>query len=185
MCPVTKRREKRKAKPLDPPLLRALAFAYVARFATSRARLAGYLGRKLAERGWAGEASPNVAALVAEMADKAYLDDAAYAAMKAGSLTRRGYGARRVTQMYFADGIAEDDRADAAEIVDDGRIEAAIALARRRRFGPFGERVVDDDTRRRQLAAMLRAGHGFAIADRLLRLGPEWRDRALAERLAE
>ncbi len=185
MCPVTKRREKRKPKPLDPQALRELAFSYVARFATSRARLSAYLGRKLAERGWTGEGGPDVAALVGEMADKDYLDDAAYAAMKAGSLTRRGYGARRVAQMYYADGIAEDDRGDAEDIVDEGRIEAAIALARRRRFGPFGDRPPDDDTRRRQLAAMVRAGHGFALADRLLKLGPEWRDKALTERLAE
>ena len=48
-------REIRAPKPLDAPRLEELALAYVARFATSAAKLETYLRRKLRERGWEGE----------------------------------------------------------------------------------------------------------------------------------
>ena len=40
---------------------------------------------------------------------------------------------------------------------------AAVTLAARRRLGPWGA-AVDRDVRQKQLAAMLRAGHGFEAA---------------------
>ena len=40
---------------------------------------------------------------------------------------------------------------------------AAVALAARRRLGPWGA-PVERETRQKQLAAMLRAGHGFEAA---------------------
>ena len=42
------------APPLDEAGLNELALAYVARYATSRAKLLAYLARKLRERGWGG-----------------------------------------------------------------------------------------------------------------------------------
>ncbi|HYZ48955.1 MAG TPA: RecX family transcriptional regulator, partial [Sphingomonas sp.] len=45
----------RGAAPLDAPALERFALRYVERYATTRARLADYLSRKLRERGWAGE----------------------------------------------------------------------------------------------------------------------------------
>ena len=48
------------------------------------------------------------------------------------------------------------------------RRSAVVALARRRRFGPFGELANDPARRDKQLAAMLRAGHGFADARHVL-----------------
>ncbi len=83
-------------KPLDAARLDELALAYAARFAVSAARLAGYLGRKLRERGWAGEGEPPVAAIVARFVAAGYVDDAAYARAKTGSMLRRGLGMRRV-----------------------------------------------------------------------------------------
>ena len=97
-------------RPLDASRLEELALAYVARFATSAAKLEGYLARKLRERGWEGEAQPPVAALVARFVAAGYVDDAAYARAKSGSLLRRGYGARRVDQALHAAGIGEAER---------------------------------------------------------------------------
>lgn len=190
LCCVTKRREKSPPKPLDSASLRELAFSYVARFATSRARLGAYLTRKLRERGWKDAAAADPAALVEYMADNGYIDDAGYAAMKAGSLLRRGYGKRRVANMYYADGIGEDDRREADELCVSERIGAIIALARRRRFGPFAEpmpedSLPDDKARERQLATLIRAGHDFVLAKKLLDLDRETDEDVVAARLAE
>lgn len=140
-----------------------MALAYIARFATSAARFERYLARKLRERGWDGEGDPPVAQLAERYVALGYIDDAAYARMKAGSLLRRGYGGRRVRQALGEAGIAEDLR-DAALPDELAARQAALAYARRRRFGPFGGVVPERDRREKQLAALLRAGHGFDAA---------------------
>lgn len=161
------RREKRVPKPLDHARLEELALAYVARFATSSRKLEDYLKRKLRERGWEGEDQPPVAATVARYVDLGYIDDAAYAKAKSGGLLRRGYGPRRVSQALGAAGIAEDIREDLKAGEGAQRI-AALALARKRRFGPFAAEPVERDKREKQIAAMLRAGHGFDIVRQVM-----------------
>ncbi len=152
------KRARRQPKPLNSERLQELALTYVARFATSAARLEHYLGRKLRERGWDGEGEPDAAALVARYVELGYVDDAAYARAKSGSLLRRGYGPRRVRQALGQAGIGEEMREEvqAGEGVER---RAALALARKRRFGPFGDAKPDRQQREKQLAAMLRAGH--------------------------
>lgn len=149
---------KRTPKPLDSLRLEELALAYVARFATSRAKLEDYLRRKLRERGWAGEGEPPVTAIAEKMERAGYVDDAVYARAKSGSLLRRGYGARRVSQALGAAGIAEGLRGQLAP-GEGAQRRAALALARKRRFGPFCQSALDRPQRERQMAAMLRAGH--------------------------
>lgn len=160
--PDDRSRRPRKPRPLDPARLEELALAYVARFATSEAKLEAYLVRKIRERGWDGERSADPSAIARRFVDLGYLDDEAYARTKSGGLLRRGYGPRRVAQALNADGIAaelrEEIRADKGE-----ERRAAIALAARRRLGPWGP-PSDRDLRQKQLAAMLRAGHGFDAA---------------------
>jgi regulatory protein len=157
---------RRLPKPLDPALLEALALAYVARFATSRAKLEAYLRRKLRERGWGGTQEPAVSELAARFAAAGYLDDAAYARAKGGSLLRRGYGMRRVDQALDAAGIAAEDRAELNAGPGEQR-RAALVMARKRRFGPFGD-AADPARREKQLAAMLRAGHSLDSARALI-----------------
>lgn len=158
----TSPRQKRPPRPLDAARLDELALAYVARFAASAAKLESYLKRKLRERGWDGEGDPPTADIVARFVGAGYVDDAAYARMKAGSLRRRGYGERRVAQALDAAGIGGDLREEVRGGEGEQR-RAAMTLARRRRFGPWGA-AADPQTREKQLAAMLRAGHRMDIA---------------------
>lgn len=158
---------KRPPPPLDAAKLTELALAYVARFATSRAKLEAYLRRKLRERGWAGEGEPSAAEVAARCVSAGYVDDAAFARAKAGSLLRRGYGMRRVGQALDAAGIEPASRAE-IEASEATERAAALTLARRRKFGPFGEGPLDRGTREKQLAAMLRAGHSMDRARALI-----------------
>jgi len=84
--------------PLDRARLDELALAYVGRFATTRAKLAGYLTRKIRERGWGGAIPADVEKVIERLSALGYVDDAAYALSKSRALTGRGYGARRVRQ---------------------------------------------------------------------------------------
>lgn len=158
---------RREPEPLDSARLDELALTYVARFATSRARLEAYLLRKLRERGWKGEGEPPVAQLADRFVAAGYIDDAAFARAKSGSLLRRGYGQRRVTQALGAAGIGEDVRAE-VRAGDGAHRRAALALARKRGFGPFGRAPLDRPAREKQIAAMLRAGHPLDSARELV-----------------
>ena len=155
---ASRNRVRRAPLPLDRARLEELALAYVARFATSAAKLERYLARKLRERGWDGETAPDLSALVSRYAELGYVDDAAYARAKGGRLLRRGYGPRRVRQALAEAGIDEEVR-EQARSGEGAERRAALALARKRRFGPFGAAPPDRPQREKQLAAMLRAGH--------------------------
>lgn len=161
------------SKPLNNADLRQFALTYVSRYATSRHKLAAYLKRKIRERGWEEEKEPPVEALVAELSEKRFVDDRAYAEMKAGSLSRRGYGPRRVRQALDAAGIGEGDAADALRGAETESVAAALAYAKRRRLGPFSAHPDNPDHLRKALAAMLRAGHAYLTARRILDLSPE------------
>ncbi len=176
---------RRPRRPLDPARLEELALAYVARFATTAGKLRTYLQRKLRERGWAGEdlaeededapPPPDIEALIERFVAHGYVDGAGFARMRSADLLRRGYGARRVSQQLMQAGIAEELREDVAPGEAERRA-AALALARKRRFGPFGlrEALAGEEAhkvREKQLAAMVRAGHDFDHARRVLDAG--------------
>lgn len=153
-------------RPLDVDALRNLALRYVARYATSEAKLRHYLTRKLFERGWAGEAAAPIDSIIARLAELGYVDDRIFAEARGRSLTNRGFGPRRVAADLTAAGIAGDTAADVAASGD--AFAAALAFARRRRLGPFDAAPADAERRRKAFAAMMRAGHGVVETRRVL-----------------
>lgn len=166
------RGERRTPPPLDAASLERLALRYVERFATSRAKLSRYLVRKVRERGWVGDGEPPVDAIVARLSELNYVDDRAFATARAQSLTRRGLGVRRVTADLRAAGIGEEDCADAHALAQTSAWTAALRYAERRRIGPFAAVAPDRPAREKALAAMLRAGHAFGLAQRLVDAKP-------------
>ncbi|MCW5646324.1 MAG: RecX family transcriptional regulator [Sphingopyxis sp.] len=165
----------RSKRPLGAARLDELALSYVARFATSRAKLTRYLSRKIRESEWTDEVDAVAAceAVADRMERLQFLDDRQYAVMRAGAMTRRGLGVRRVKTQLYVDGIAEGDRGEAIETAEAAALASAVDFARRRRFGPFGAAALDDPKlRERQIAAFLRAGHSLAVARRLLAIAP-------------
>ena len=158
--------------PLTRENLQEIALNYVGRFATSRAKLISYLQRKVRERGWDGEREPPFDELADRLITLGYVDDRAFALSKARSLTARGYGQRRVRQALATSGISEDDGADALEFADEVAVAAALKFAKRRSIGPFATEVPDPSKRERVLAAMVRAGHRFALARAIIELKP-------------
>ncbi len=168
-----KYKQRKPPRPLDPGRLQELAVAYVGRFATTRAKLATYLRRKIQEKGWDGASPPDIEALVERLAGLGYVDDAAFALSKARSLGARGYGERRVDMALRQAGVGERDGAPAKEEASGGALAAAVRYAQRRRLGPFALQLPDPKGRDRALAGMIRAGHGFDLARRLVELAPD------------
>lgn len=175
-----RRREPRK---VTPQYLENAALHYLERFATSAANLRRVLMRKVVLSARAHGTDPDegaawVDALVARYHESGLLDDGAYAAMKARSINRQGGSTRAIRAKLAVKGVAAET-VDAAvetlrEDVGDPDLAAAVALARRRGFGPFRRpslsagRLTPEERRTRELAAMARAGFSFGLAARVV-----------------
>ncbi|WP_112383428.1 RecX family transcriptional regulator [Sphingomonas carotinifaciens] len=163
--------ERRPPKPLDNAALERLALRYVERFATTRGKLIAYLRRKVRERGWAGEPG-DAAALADRMVDLGYVNDRVFAEARVGALGRRGLGARRVAGALREAHVGEADSEALAPVIEGQAMAAALTFARRKRIGPYGRGEADRDVQQKQLAAMLRAGHDFALSRRIVACAP-------------
>ena len=160
-------------KPLNPAKLRDLALHYAGRYATSRAKLATYLTRKIRERGWVdGAKAPDIDAMIEDFDRLGYVDDVAYAASRARALTSRGLGARRVNEDLRAKGISETDSGEAREESQNARWQSAERFAQRKRIGPFATEQATPEMQHKQFQAFLRAGHSFDIAKAFVRAAP-------------
>ncbi|HJQ17688.1 MAG TPA: RecX family transcriptional regulator [Allosphingosinicella sp.] len=176
MKPQRKRQSKGRAsaKPraLDAEALERLALFYVGRYATTRARLRDYLKRKIGERGWTGDESPDPDPLVERLARLGYVDDAAFASARAASLARRGYGERRLTQALAAAGVRGEEAEAAREQARGDALESALRFAQRRQLGPFAPATLDRARREKAFAAMIRAGHPLDVIRKVLDSAP-------------
>ena len=161
-------RYKRAVPPLDRERLERLAVGYAGRYAVTRAKLRAYLVRKLRERGWDEDGEAPVEQIVETCARLGYVNDAAFAAARAESLSRRGYGERRVDTALRVAGIEEEDGAAAREHARAEAWSSALRFAERRRIGPFSEHYGERPEREKALAAMLRAGHPLGLARKIV-----------------
>jgi regulatory protein len=170
---MTRRTLRRARPPLDAKGLEELALRYVGRYATSRAKLIAYLARKVRERGWGEAQEPGLEALAERICELGYVDDSAYALAKSQSLASRGYGKRRLDDRLRHAGIAEADGAAARAHADAQAVDSALRYARRRRIGPFATATGNPKQREKALAAMIRAGHSFALAQIIVEWPPD------------
>lgn len=164
---------RRSGRPLDAKRLEELALRYVGRYATTRAKLLQYMGRKLRERGWEGDHPPDAEALATRFADLGYVDDRAFALAKEAAHRARGLGPRRLSASLRAAGVGEEDGADALAVAGSRCFESALRFAQRRRLGPFAPaRPASSHERGKAVAALVRGGHGYDISRAIVDLMP-------------
>lgn len=117
------------------------------------------------------EGLARVDALIERFVSVGYVDDESFARARSGALLRRGFGSRRISETLGAAGIEQDLRERVMPGVAAQR-RAALAMVRKRRFGPFAEDALpsmsDPHRRQKQMAAMLRAGHAMDAVRALL-----------------
>ena len=157
---------------VTPAYLERAALAYLERFASSAQNLARVLKRKVERRCRlrAEDPAPFIALIedvVARAVRGGLVDDRRYAEGRVASLRRRGGSARGIGAKLAAKGVARETVAAVLVGGEDDELAAAHALARRRRLGPYrtGDRAA---FREKDLAALARAGFGFAIARRIV-----------------
>jgi len=149
------------------------AIYYLQRFASSSVNLRRVLLRKIQRSAahWGDEVEallPLLDPVIAKMSELGYLNDAAYAGQKLRALHRQGKGERVIRAALAAKGIlaAQTDQAwqDFSQDEPDADRSAAWSLARKRRLGPFRPAEIRAEYRAKDLAAMGRAGFGYATA---------------------
>ena len=179
--------KKRFALP-TPESLAAAAAHYLERYAASEASVRRVLEGRLRRAGLHHPAFAQDAAaqnllreeidrIVARFVRAGALDDATFAEIKVNSLRRQGRSARAIVERLRAKGVppahiqkalvqhAED------KPLEDAEFAAALALARRRKLGPFRQGAADEDRQRKDFAVLARAGFSSAITRRILREG--------------
>ncbi|MCP5367580.1 MAG: RecX family transcriptional regulator [Hyphomicrobiales bacterium] len=173
-------RQRRQPRPVTPERLQKAALAYLERYASSAENLRRVLMRRVAASARlhgtdAREATDWVEDLVARYLAAGLLDDRAFAEARVRTLRGRGESARLIRARLAQKGVAEDDVAAALAAVDgdldqgsDPEWAAALALARRRRLGPFRAAGDRDAHRERDLAALARAGFSYDTARRVV-----------------
>ena len=171
------------APPPDETLLHEAALAYLARYAATEATLRRVLDRRVdrwarargqaADVGQVAEAKRLVRAVVARLASAGAVDDGTFALARARSLSRAGHSRRAVAAYLAAKGVAGETARAALPDGDDAELAAALALAARRRIGPFRrtDAVADEDLRRREQGVLARAGFTQSVASRALFMG--------------
>jgi regulatory protein len=171
-------------KPPDEARLRDAALAHLAKFATTEAGLAGVLGNRV--RRWAraaeAEGQDTEAALTeglaaakrvaAAMVTLGAVDDAGFAAARARRLARSGRSRRAMAAHLASKGIdAEDARAAMAEAPAEA--DAALALCRKRRIGPFARDAAEPALRLKWLGILARGGFSREVAEAALDAAPD------------
>jgi regulatory protein len=172
---ATVSKKPRKLRPAD---LQDAALYYLGRYAASTARLRQVLTRRIRRSALAHDLPPEplleeLEQVIARLLRSGILNDRQFAEAKARSLNRRGGSRRQIAAKLAEAGVTQATAAAAmiqlAEDVPEPEVAAAFAYAKRRRLGKH--RAVPDaspERRRRDLAAMARAGFSFDLARRAL-----------------
>lgn len=195
-----------KASPGPAPNERTLhedALAALGQRALTRAELERTLARRIAM--WAmrsrragldedeiGAAAERARALVPgiaqRMVEARLVDDAAFARARAARLSRSGRSRRAISAHLAQKGVEESVARDALPTEADDELRAALVFARKKRLGPFRREGAEEASRdelyadkSRALAAFARAGFGFGLAERVLRMPRDVADEHLRE----
>lgn len=117
-----------------------------------------------------------VGELIARYRDSGLLNDTRYAATMARGLRDRGQSARAIRHKLQARGVPDDALAraidDAGIAGPEQELVAARVFAKKRRLGPFRPPEKRLENRRRDLAALARAGFGPDVARAILQMDP-------------
>lgn len=193
------RRTDRTPRPAGPAPTRAAlheaALTHLARFSASEAGLVRVLDRRIDR--WARRAAaevpghdpPNTAApraaareVARALVQSGIVDDAAYAAGRARSLTRAGRSRRAISAHLSQKGVPQDV-AQAALPEPGDELAAALAYARRRRLGPFRRDPPEGADlaalRRKEAGAMARAGFPQPVVMQALRMDRDAAEQAV------
>ena len=168
---------------------------YLARYASTRARLAAVLRRfarrKLAEAE-PGDIEAAIETVIGQAEKQGWLDEAAFASQKVRAGRLAGRSGRALQSKLYQTGLPaekiEAALAEQAESQTDAELAAALIFARKRRIGPFDRRSdpqsppPDAQQLQRDMGRLARAGFSQQICRTVLEItDPDSAEQRLAE----
>jgi regulatory protein len=171
-----KRAPKKRPPPpaLDAPKLEELALAYLNRFDCSVQKLRTYLRGLIRRRGGDAEAlGEHIEALLARYQANGLLNDERFASRLSESMQQRGRSRRAVIAKLRGRGIGAGVAEAAVPKSATNELEAAKALVKKRKLGPFREPTERAEKRQKDLGTLARAGFDHETARRALAFGSE------------
>jgi regulatory protein len=159
--------------PLTPEALEEAALKYLNRFDCSVSKLRSHLRSLIRRRSGDAALVAHADGLLERYRASGLLDDTRFAKGLAERMQERGASQRMVVQKLRARGIARDVAETAVRSSPGSDLEAARALARRRRLGPHRPEADREANRRKDLAALARAGFDHDVAVRALGFGSD------------
>lgn len=175
--------------------LHEAALVYLGRSAATEAVLARVLERRVAA--WARKAAREgqdpdpiesaiagcreaIARIVARFREVGLVNDAAFAAARAQSLSRSGRSRRAIAAHLAAKGVGAEIVREAVPDGHDAELAAALTFTRKRRIGPFARDEEDREARRKAIAAMARAGFSWSVCERALGMDRDQAEQRIA-----
>ena len=171
---------KRIARPITAKYLQNAAAFYLERYPTTAEGLRRVLNRRvrkaeMLEAPVIDNVKQVIEAIVTKFVDAGAIDDKAFAQTKARSLHRRGTSGKLTRQKLRMAGVDSDTLNKAMAGLDEElhtdprqrEWKAAVALARRRKLGPFRQKE-RKERRARDLAAMARGGFDYQLARKVI-----------------
>lgn len=158
-------------RPVTAAYLRKAALHYISGRAASVVMMRQTLERRAKRRLGVRTLEPATGALIeaaiTELLTLALLDDAKFAAVRTGTLARKGLSRGRIAQGLRAKGVAKETVALA--VTDDiDELAQARRFVERKRLGSLRRGGVTAGTHRKDLGALARAGFAFAVAAKAL-----------------
>lgn len=169
-------RPRKKPRKISPRYLENAALHYLKRYAATVSQLRRVLVRKVdrslrVHNGDRAEALRWVDALIDKLLRNGLINDSVYARQKAQALRASGRSRRMIAQKLRQKGVPQDlvdqHLAEAAEEISE--VDAARVWARKRKLGPFrASAQARQEHRKKDLAALARAGFSFATAKQVI-----------------
>jgi len=167
--------DKKIPRPLTKESLRHKALRYIDRFATSRENLRNVLMRHVQTSNYYHETSIQdgidwIEDLLNKLEAANFINDARYAEGRAGALHRKGTSQRVIRMKLMEKGLSENHIAQALTALKEEtqsenlERDAALALAKRRKLGPYRLPEKREAYKEKDLAAMARAGFSYDLA---------------------
>lgn len=175
--PATRQKQPRK---ISAKYLENAALYYLQRYASSAENLRRVLTRKVQKSCTFHKMAPEefypvIDALIGRYVASGILDDSLYARGRVASLRRQGLSRQAIAARLQAKGLsrAQIDLAlaeiDAEKGEEGAELQAALALARRKKIGRFRPSPAPDPkSRQKELAVMGRAGFSYEISRQAL-----------------
>jgi len=161
-------------KRLTEQRLMNITLFYLSRYESSTEKVRAMLKRRLKRLEMRGEEVPPEApkwieSVLKKVQDYAYVDDTRYAENQVRNLAGQGRSERFICAKLAGAGIKPETVKELLEAMESTEEDRARCFIRKKKLGPWRPESVRDQYRKKDMAALARAGFSYEVAQTVLR----------------